>query len=215
MNSITLNMLVVTVAANCLTSVFAQGTILFRNDERALVMRWSGINDNTLVPVGPHAGWVQLAFAPVGTPYAGYAFGSTEQEWLAVNAGWTLGATAPFVELGLFDGGSVRIDGIAPGADAEYVLFGWNNSAVPGVTNYFDAFPYIGVAGTAGPFVTRTGDAGAPVSLADSFSGGLVLVPTIIPEPPASALLLMGFVVVLLWGRGGPKAYKPGLPFGW
>jgi hypothetical protein len=189
------------ITLGCFTSGFAQGTVLFKN-EQDVVYRYSW-HDEVLRPVPAIPAWfsrVQLAYAPAGTPYSGYQFLVTEAEWLARNAGWTLGPSTPIVQDGLFDGGAITFQGIASGADADFVVFGWAGSATMGVTNFFEAFGGSGVGwyGIYGPLRTRTGDASAPVSLGDSLPL-LVLLPAIIPEPSIPVLGLLGLGAV--WFR--------------
>src|SRR6266498_4703750 len=89
------------VGACSLTSAFAQGTVLFMNDDRALVKRWAWLYDPTITIVPTGGASVQLAYAPAGTPYIFPRGAESEADWLAQNAGWTMGPTAPFVSPGL------------------------------------------------------------------------------------------------------------------
>ncbi len=158
-------------AAALAASASAQGTVLFQNDGRGLVYQWVGLTNSTLVPMAwdglPH---IQIAYAPAGTSYARWQLGWTTDRWLSANPGWTLGPTANMARppsLGLFDGGTISLNGIAAGSGADYFIFAWG----PG-TN-FDSCASLGIwCGSAGPFTTLSGGGGQPpVSLADSFTG--------------------------------------------
>lgn len=203
--------LILSVALAFSVPVFGQGTVLFSNKGGGSVARWVSYVDPTQISVPPSGGLVQLAYAPVGTPLD-FNLDYSEAEWLAINAGWTLGPTAPFVEPGIFDGGVVTLEGFAPGEQADYVIFGWTLDF--GATNFFEARTDIQTLRGGGPrFITSTGELGSPVPLAESGAGlGLVLMgPQVIPEPSISALALLGLGVLLLGRRRGEV--RQALPF--
>jgi MYXO-CTERM domain-containing protein len=184
-------------------AALSQGTVLFQNDDRGLVYHWVGLTNSAVVPMGwdglPH---IQIAYAPAATTYTPvYDLAWTTEDWLAQNPGWILGPKAGMALLpsvGLFDGGTISLQGIRPGAEAEYVIFAW------GLGDNFDEGASLGLwYGFAGPFTTLTGGAGQPpVSLADSFTGVTIAgAPYLIPEPPTLAVALLGAGMVAGWRR--------------
>ena len=159
------------------TMAFAQGTVGFANGTG--IVRWPGMS----LPVG--GGCVELIAAPTGTALANPLFTydscglgslnfSSLEGFLAANPGWQSVATVWFTApvAGRFNGGTVTIPNIAPGANAEYFLIGWTGSSVT-----WDAAVWSGaLLGESAIFTTATGNPLAyppvsPVSLAATFAG--------------------------------------------
>ncbi len=203
---------VVAAAALSAAAALGQGTVLFQNDDRGLVYKWVGETNPTLVPMAsdnrPH---IQIAYAPAGTAYTPIPYVAwTTEDWLAINPGWTLGPAANMVgpPFGLFDGGTISLPGVGPGAEAEYAIFAW------GLGDNFDEYASFGLwYGFAGPFTTLTGGAGQPpVSLADSFTGITIAgSPFLIPEPSSPVLVLIGVGMLAAWRRRYGRTYRPHL----
>src|SRR5262245_8684795 len=107
-------------------SVLAQGTVVFANDDRGPIKQWVTLSDPTAIIAPKGGAFLQIAYAPVGTPsyYSGEMLQGT---WLQLSPGWTLGPVTGLIDPGRFDGGSVSLNGIPAGADAEYLLFGWTS----------------------------------------------------------------------------------------
>ncbi len=188
-------------------AALGQGTVLFQNDDRGLVYKWVGETNSTLAPMTwdgrPH---IQIAYTPAGTAYTPVPTPSlqTTEQWLAQNPGWVLGPTAgmaPPPSLGIFDGGTISLQGVAPGAEAEYVIFAW------GLGDNFDEYASLGLwYGFAGPFTTPTGGAGQPpVSLAGSFTGVIIAANYLVPEPSILTLALVGAGMLVTWRRGAAR----------
>jgi hypothetical protein len=173
-------------------SASAQGTVLFQNDGRGLVYKWAGLTNSTLVLVPwdnePH---IQIAYAPTDRSYTRWQPGWTTARWLSANPGWILGPAARMARLpslGLFDGGTISLNGIAAGSGADYFIFAWG----PG-TN-FDSCAAFGIwCGVAGPFTTLTGGgAQPPVCLAASFTGVTIVGSTDCSAPASESFSSRG-----------------------
>ncbi len=180
----------------------AQGTVVFQNDNRGLIYSWQGTNDPTPVLVGVN---VQIAYAPAGTTYDPWNPSQNTTDWLAQNPGWTLGpsVTNAFGTIpppsGEFDGGTITLDGVAAGAQAEYVIFAWEGNSPTFDQNFHDIGLWYNVAG---PFTTLTGGNGQPaVSLADTFTGMTIPWSLAVPEPSSFALAILGGGVLLVFRR--------------
>jgi PEP-CTERM motif len=176
----------------------AQGTVAFNNSSTSLVQRWADATGSTLQAVPKGNGYVQLAYAPVGTAMTAWS-GQTSAAWLAANPGWTLGPTTPIAPVnGRFAGGIITLTGIAAGANADYLILGWS-----GVATSFDAA--LVEAGAqlnfSSKFTTTTGGVDPlvpPPSLSATFTG-VTLQP--IPEPSAFALAGLGAAALLIFRR--------------
>ncbi len=169
----------------------AQGTVVFQNDSRGLIYSWQGTNDPTPVLTGAN---VQIAYAPAGTAYDAWNASENTTDWLAQNPGWTLGPSATNDlgpdKVGMFDVGTITLDGIAAGAQAEYIIFAWGGDSPTFDQNFHDIGLWYNVAG---PFTTLTGGNGQPaVSLADTFTGLIIPWSLAVPEPSSSALAIFG-----------------------
>ena len=187
-------------AAASPTTAPAQGTVVFQNDSRGLVYSWSGTNDPTPVLTAPN---VQIAYAPAGTAYVPWNASWNTTDWLAWNPGWTLGPSATNDlgpdKVGMFDAGTITLDGVAAGSEAEYIIFAWEGDSPTFDQNFHDIGLWYDVAG---PFTTLTGGDGQPaVSLADSFTGMTIPWSLAVPEPSSFALALLGGAMLALLRR--------------
>jgi hypothetical protein len=156
---------------------FAQGTVVFANNDSGLVKQWSY---TTLIPVPVGGGHVELLAAPAGTAFIPLLFPggpvnfSTLAAFLAANPGWAaIATTGVEPAAGRFNGGVVTLPTGAPGANAEYVIIGWTGSFTT-----FDEALRSGNSWISSslPLTTATGNPtttppGTPVSLADTYSG--------------------------------------------
>jgi PEP-CTERM motif len=181
----------------------AQGTVLFQNDSRGLVYEWNLTNDPT--PVLDVWTRVQIAYAPAGTTYHPWNIGQMTTAWLAQNPGWTVGPMATnFLGVdnaGKFDGGTITLDGVTAGAQAEYIIFAWD-----GGLTFDDNLNWGTYYGVAGPFTTLTGGNGQPpVPLADSFTGMTIPGTYNVPEPSSFALALVGGALLALKRKRRPR----------
>jgi hypothetical protein len=181
-------------------SANGQGTIVFNNNT-GLVQRWtSQVNLTPIpIPVGSDA-FVQLVYAPIGTPSGPLGFHQSIESWVTDNQGWNLGSIAGFTnsEAGKFNGGIVTLTGIPAGENINYALFGWAG----GQDLLFGGYVPDLFRGLSSTFTTSTGTSEpSAVPLADSF-GGMVLVPyNLIPEPSTSSFLTLGIATILLLRR--------------
>jgi hypothetical protein len=162
------------------TLAFAQGTVVFNNDESELVKQETSFSDPTLTSVPVGAGHVELLAAPARTAFTPFiSFGGVPnypslEGWLAANPGWADIATTGIQPVaGRFNGGTVTLPTAAPGANAEYVIIGWTGSfatldaAIASSSSLIGSSPMVTTA-TGNPTTTPPGP---PVSLADTFSG--------------------------------------------
>jgi hypothetical protein len=201
------------------TIILAQGTVNFVNSSTSLVQKWTGVYDSTLMPVSVGGGYVQFIAAPKNTtlwaPLGSYdLFGfqpnyTSLAAFLAANPGWAV-ASAPTeinVGAGLFNGGTVTVNGISPGADADYLVIGWTgpystyDAAFAASRAHLDS----SFLGTSAIATTATGNPtlsppGTPVSLSFTFPG-FTLAPLGIPEPTTVLLAGLGAVVLLVFRR--------------
>ena len=115
------------------TMAFTQGTVVLQN-QTGLVRQWASITDLTLIPVPKGGGYVELMSAAPGTPLANANLTqfSSLAGFLAANPGWSLPAagSSPTPAIigfgpGLFNGGTLILNGIAGGANAEYIIAAW------------------------------------------------------------------------------------------
>lgn len=182
------------------TSVFAQGTVGFSNGT-GLVKQWTSATDSTLINVPKGGGFVQLGWAPTGTAYTPWNASLTPAAWLAANPGWKLegtpvGFTTPAA--GKFNGGSLTLAGVTPGASIDYVVVGWTGTAASFEAAYA-AGTFVGVSDK---FTSATGGTGDPPSpsipLSTTF-GGATLAP--VPEPSTFALAGLGAAALLIFRR--------------
>jgi len=198
-----LSILAVAAMAAYATSAFAQGTVVFANNT-GVVQQWTSATDQTLIAVPKGQGFVQLAFAPANTAYAGYTAGNTTAQWLTANPGWALGPISAFntPAAGKFNGGGQTLTGVAAGANADYVLFGWTGAAA----TYDAGLAGGAMTGVSSKFTTGTGGVGQPptpaISLAGSF-GGMTLTggTPVVPEPSTFALAGLGAAALLIFRR--------------
>lgn len=186
------------------TSVFAQGTINFKNQTSTAIKQWTSSTDQTLVNVPINSGFVQLFWANTGaayTPWAPSMGGMTG--FLAANPGWTLDSNyKPFSPVpGLFNGGVLTLNTATPGGSIDAVLVGWNGSA----TSFDLALAAGGFVGVSGKFTTATGNPnalpvpGSPVSIQSVIPAGMTLAP--VPEPSTLALAGLGAAALLIFRR--------------
>ncbi len=160
---------------------FAQGTVLFANNSSGLVRQWTSPTDPTLISVPVGGARLELLAAPVGTafvplvssPFGGVNF-STLASFLAANPGWAEVATTGITLVaGRFNGGTVTLPNVAPGANAEYVIIGWTGSfatldvAIASGSSFIGSSPLLTTA-TGDPTTTPPG---TPVPLWDTFTG--------------------------------------------
>jgi hypothetical protein len=192
--------LIAAVIAACVTSVFAQGTVVFNNGTGLVLQQKSG-SDPTLIPVPKGGGAVQLYWAPTGTPYTHFLYSMTAAAWYNSNPGWTLGPVVGFTTptAGKFNGGALTLSPLTPGGSIDYVVMGWI-----GIAESFDAAlaanTYVDVSSR---FTSATGNPttvppGTAVPLADTF-GGLNLVP--VPEPSSLSMALLGAATLFILRR--------------
>lgn len=171
-------------------SGFSQAVVVFENDENSRIKQPNGLYDPRLHNLFGH---VQLAYAPAGTPTRQVPVGDPApyeyHQWLSNNPGWLFASTTR-VQDGLFDGGEVTLEGIAPGAAIQYAIFAW------GPNDTVDECYYNIVNGSwgySGPFTSLTGGGGVdPVSLAASFREMVLIAPGGVPEPSALSLAVLG-----------------------
>jgi len=181
------------------SSALGQGTIVFANDDRGLIRKWVRPSDPTEIVAPKGGAFVQIAYAPVGTPsnYGGEMLQST---WLRLSPGWTLGPVTDLIDPGRFNGGTVSLTGIPAGADADYLIFGWTPGG--GIASFDEALlSGYSLYQVSDIFVTPTGSAAGPgVSLADTFKG-MTLGGTI-PEPNGIALSVLGIGLLIAFRKG-------------
>ena len=156
------------------TMAFAQGTVVFDNDSSGLV-RLRNWTDPTSFSVPVGGTQVELLAAPAGTGVTGTVanYGSLAI-FLAANPGWqAVGTSAINLAPGLFNGGTMTIANINPGANAGYFVIGWSGEAGGTLDQALTSGAYIG---SSAVITTRTGDPtttppGTPVQLSDTFTG--------------------------------------------
>lgn len=130
--------LVIMAATALATSVFAQGTISMGNLSSTLVKQWTAAGDSTLISAPVASAQVQFLAAPTGTsltPLGTLGAGgfstsfSTLAGFLAANPGWAAYTTTGISPVaGRFGGGVVTVNGIAAGANIEYIVIGWQGA---------------------------------------------------------------------------------------
>ena len=198
------------------SGALAQGTVILQNGT-GLVFQWTRATDPTLISVPKNGGFIELIAAPTGTalpnPLGSYTASGfnpnypTLSGFLAANPGWQVGTSigGPAFPIalgnGLFSSGTVTINNIAEGANAEYVIIGWTGA----FTTYDAAFANgTGMVGQSAIATTATGDPlatpvpGFPVSLRYTFAG---FPQAIIPEPTSFALAGLGLAALLVFRR--------------
>ena len=185
------------------TSVFAQGTIVFRNQASNVVQQWTDASNSTLINVPKSGGFVQLFWAPTGTAYTPWTASMTPAAWYAANPGWTLdthvtGFTTPAA--GQFNGGTLTLATPAPGGTIDGVVVGWTGTA----TSFDAAIAAGSLVGVSGKFSSPTGNpnsvpAGTPVSIQSAIPAGMTLAP--VPEPSTFALAGLGAAAMLIFRR--------------
>jgi hypothetical protein len=193
------SIIIAAVVAVCVTSVFAQGTVVFNNGNGGLVLTYSP-QVNSIIPMPKGGGQVQLYWAATGTPYTYWGY-SSPSAWYAANPGWKLenpiGFTTPTA--GKFTGGTFILSPLSAGGSIDYVVIGWT-----GIHQSLDsAMAGNGYVAVSSRFTSATGNPttvppGTAVPLADTF-GGLTLQP--IPEPSAFALATLGAATLLALHR--------------
>jgi hypothetical protein len=111
-------------------SSFAQGTIVF-NNSTGLVNFWPSPVDSHLTAVPKGGGWVQLFWAPTGTPFIPWSYSLTPSASYAANPAWSLGPTVGFTTPapGKFNGGVLTLSPLSPGGNIDYVVIGWTGSS--------------------------------------------------------------------------------------
>jgi len=194
-------------------SAFAQGTISLAN-QTGKVQEWTSSQNTTLISLPKGAGYIEVFAAPIGTAFTPLGVlgangftpaDSTVSSFLGANPGWA--AVAGSIGLvntaaGLFGNGTVTINNIAEGANAEYVIIGWAGTA----TTYDAAYQANDFAGESAVGTTTTGDplatpvAGTPTSLKGEFAG-MTLAPLVVPEPASFALAGLGLAALLVFRR--------------
>jgi hypothetical protein len=166
------------------TMAFAQGTVALQN-QTGLVKQWTSASDSTLIAVPKGGGYVELMSAPVGTALLNPNLRqfSSLAGFLAANPGWSLPQGNPPASIiglgaGLFNGGTLTLNGIPGGANAEYIIAAWT-----GPFTTYDAAIASGasIIGLSAIATTATGDPtttppGLPISLRPTFAG-LALLP--------------------------------------
>ena len=194
------------------TGALAQGTVILQN-QTGLVRQWASWSDSTPISVPKNGAFIELIAAPTGTalstPLGSHnASGfnpnySSLSGFLAANPGWAVaGGVYPIAfGAGLFNSGTVTINNIAEGANAEYVIIGWTGA----FTSYDAAFASgSSMVGQSAIATTATGDPlatpvpGFPVSLRGTFGG---FPQAIIPEPTSFALAGLGLAALLVFRR--------------
>lgn len=179
----------------------AQGTVAFNNSSTTLVQQWADATGSTLMAVPKGAGYVQLVYAPSGTPLTPLYGGQTASAWISANPGWTLGPVTPISPVaGRFNGGIVALNGVAAGANADYIVLGWTGAQTSYDAALADPLSFVGTVGGY-PYRTATGGVDPlipPPSIASTFTGGLI---AIIPEPSSLSLGVLGLCVWVLRKR--------------
>ena len=178
---------------------FAQGTIVFQNDSRGLVMQWTSATDPTPIAVPKGNAMVDLITAAHGTPLSplGTLYDSrgfvveypTLASFLHLNPGWHSAAVGSVnAASGIFNNGSVSLTGIPAGESADYCVIGWTGTS----TNFDTARANGAFLGQSAVFTTLTGDATTPVNLNATFTG-MTLAPEYnpIPEPSIFAVFAL------------------------
>ena len=199
------------------TGALAQGTVILQN-QTGLVGQWASWSDSTLISVPKNGAFIELIAAPAGTALS-YPLGSHNASgfnpnysslsgFLAANPGWAVaGAQAYPVAFGagLFNCGTVTINNIAEGANADYFIIGWTGA----FTSYDSAYATRAFIGASAIATTPTGDPLAtpvpslPVSLRYTFAGLMTPLLAIapIPEPTSFALAGLGLAALLVFRR--------------
>jgi hypothetical protein len=106
---------------------------------------------------------------------------------------------------GLFNSGTVTINNIAEGANADYLIIGWTGA----FTSYDSAYAAGAFIGASAIATTPTGDPLAtpvpslPVSLRYTFAGMMTPLLAIgpMPEPTSFALASLGLAALLVFRR--------------
>lgn len=184
----------------CLTAAspaLGQGTVIFNNSDSGLVKQDCGCGTGP-IPVPAGGGKVQLFWAPTGTAYVPWSSSMSGAAWVAANPGWTLTPIVTMSGPGRFDGGTLTLSPLSPGWIIDYVVLGWTGTAA-----WFDsALAQSAVVGVSSKLTSRTGNPtadppGAPVPLANTFTGLLLT----IPEPSTFSLVTLGAVFILARSR--------------
>jgi hypothetical protein len=179
-------------------SAVAQGTVKFANDNSSLI-RLSEFSGLPSEPI--KGGLTQLVWAPGNYPYSTpWRLGMDPIVWLAGNPGWSLTGLPASIgpTPGLFDGGTLAIQGTSPGDTIQAIVVSWINSP-----SFGQSLDYA----VSTPFSVRLGDpSGTPTAITGpgGFTG---LTITMIPEPSAVALLGLGLAA--LGCRRGRGLFKP------
>lgn len=207
--------LVIMAATALATSVFAQGTISMGNLSSTLVKQWTTAGDSTLISAPVASAQVQFLAAPTGTsltPLGTLGAGgfstsfSTLAGFLAANPGWAAYTTTGISPVaGRFGGGVVTVNGIAAGANIEYIVIGWQgatgstlDSALALGSSFIGQSALVTGVATGNP---TTIPAGTP-SLMNASFGGLTLAPlSSVPEPSTFALAGLGAAALMIFRR--------------
>jgi len=205
-----LGLLIVAVVA---TSAFAQGTVTMQNNNLGWITQWTSATDTATVHSPTGSGTVDLFAAPAGATInplgvmtaAGFApnYGTLEA-FLAANtaAGWVQVGSSALTGPGLIHGGVLSITGVAAGANAAYILIGWNSAS--GTLDTALTPGSGGWVGESALLSTGTGGGGGgtqpPVNLNTTFNG-LTMSPVVIPEPTSFALAGLGLAALLVFRR--------------
>jgi hypothetical protein len=206
-----LGIMVITALA---ASAFAQGTISASNGT-GLVNQWSSTANSTIIKVPKNSGIVEIFAAPTSAAAATALFSATAggvkmnysslAGWLADNTGWeaVTGGQGTLPSLaGQFSLGTLTINNIARGANAQYLIIGWTGNAA----SLDAAIVAHAFAGMSPQFTIATGDPlatplpGQATALKTSFTG-MVLAPVIVPEPASFALAGLGLATLLVFRR--------------
>ena len=194
------SVIIAALVAASVTSVFAQGTVVFNNNAEGLVQLYR-FGDPGLIPMPKGGGQVQLFWAPQGTPYTYWTSSLTPAAWYSGNPGWNLGPVVGFTTPapGEFNGGVLTLVPLEPpGGTIYYVIIAWTGNA----QSFDEAVAGNSPHNVSNKFATTTGNPlavppGIPVPLADSF-GGLTFY---IPEPSGFALAALGAAILFALRR--------------
>lgn len=151
--------------AAMVASASAQGLVSFVNSGTTLIKDGAIPNDPAAAALGANAGFVQLYWAPTGSPYTGWN-GENPTAWAAANPAWagvasSIKALGPVA--GRFNAGGITVPTAAAGATIDAVVVAWAGNYASFQLAY-DAGAHVGVSSkftvvTGNPNTTPPGTA--------------------------------------------------------